>query len=78
MTKNHIVEQNKANGRAWIGIIQYEGFKEFMFGTVYVDEYAQTHEVEKEIYDCAFKCLPVGFKVVNMIKGSLVFLSDGK
>lgn len=64
--------------RNWCAVIQYPGKKPVLFGHACVDGRAAHREVEAELARCISSCVPDGWKMVDMIPGTLIFTPEGE
>lgn len=62
--------------RSWVATLAYPGKAPVRFGTVMLRPDAPMHEVEAAIIHDAGKCLPDGFRIVDLVPGMLVFVPE--
>ena len=79
MTKNifdptETNNDSKPNGIAYCAIIKYPGLKPMIWGTVFCPKEFQDHEILTAIAFKVDEILPKGYRIVNFIRGQMVFI----
>lgn len=62
--------------RCWCAVIQYPDRKPVFYGVVAMPTDAKMHDVESSMMAAILERLPEGFKIVDLVPGMMVFVSE--
>lgn len=76
MPADPIAEPGQNLSRYWCALIQYPDLEPIYYGTVMAPLRAPDHEVEAALTSRIRLCLPDGWKLINMVPGSIFFVPE--